>query len=59
MKCAVSDKAYKTAHELITQNRNSLDRIARKPLERGPRRLGEPDHRGDRHDYMKLKDTTR
>ncbi len=30
----ILDKAYKTAHELITGNRNSLDRIARKLLER-------------------------
>jgi cell division protease FtsH len=30
----ILDKAYKTAHELITANRNSLDRIARKLLER-------------------------
>jgi cell division protease FtsH len=30
----ILDKAYKTAHELITGNRNSLDRIARKLLEK-------------------------
>jgi cell division protease FtsH len=30
----ILDKAYKTAHEIITGNRNSLDRIARKLLER-------------------------
>jgi cell division protease FtsH len=30
----ILDKAYKTAHEIITTNRNSLDRIARKLLER-------------------------
>ncbi|MGZ5442670.1 MAG: ATP-dependent zinc metalloprotease FtsH [Thermoanaerobaculia bacterium] len=30
----ILDKAYKTAHELITGNRNALDRIARKLLER-------------------------
>jgi cell division protease FtsH len=30
----ILDKAYKTAHEIITTNRTSLDRIARKLLER-------------------------
>ncbi|HYK04132.1 MAG TPA: ATP-dependent zinc metalloprotease FtsH [Thermoanaerobaculia bacterium] len=30
----ILEKAYKTAHELITANRTSLDRIARKLLER-------------------------
>jgi len=30
----ILDKAYKTAHEIITGNRNALDRIARKLLER-------------------------
>ena len=30
----ILDKAYKTAHEIITGNRTSLDRIARKLLER-------------------------
>jgi len=30
----ILDKAYKSAHEIITTNRNSLDRIARKLLER-------------------------
>jgi cell division protease FtsH len=30
----ILEKAYKTAHDIITQNKNSLDRIARKLLER-------------------------
>jgi cell division protease FtsH len=30
----ILDKAYKQAHEIITNNRNALDRIARKLLER-------------------------
>jgi cell division protease FtsH len=30
----ILDKAYKTAHEIITSNKSSLDRIARKLLER-------------------------
>jgi cell division protease FtsH len=30
----ILDKAYKTAHEIINGNKNSLDRIARKLLER-------------------------
>ncbi|HET8799471.1 MAG TPA: ATP-dependent zinc metalloprotease FtsH [Thermoanaerobaculia bacterium] len=30
----ILDKAYKTAHEIISTNRNALDRIARKLLER-------------------------
>ena len=30
----ILDKAYKSAHEIITNNRNALDRIARKLLER-------------------------
>src|SRR3954470_23633416 len=30
----ILDKAYKAAHEIITQNKASLDRIARKLLER-------------------------
>src|SRR5918911_702907 len=30
----ILDKAYKTAHEIITTNKNALDRIARKLLER-------------------------
>jgi len=30
----ILDKAYKTAHEIITANKNALDRIARKLLER-------------------------
>jgi cell division protease FtsH len=30
----ILDKAYKTAHEMINANKNSLDRIARKLLER-------------------------
>src|SRR5207253_5806671 len=30
----ILDKAYKTAHEIVSNNKSSLDRIARKLLER-------------------------
>jgi ATP-dependent Zn protease len=33
----ILDKAYKTAHEIISNNKSSLDRIARKLLERARR----------------------
>jgi cell division protease FtsH len=55
----ILEKAYKTAHEIITQNKTALDRIARRLLERETLEGWEVNdilREETGHDYLKMKE---